>query len=150
MIDEMTSSQRAQRPATATAPGTLAQDLASRTDEQLVALLGARPDLTTPPPAGTAVLAQRALAAPSINLVADDLDLLAEQTLQVGLDAVLDEPRIDAEPLRRAVQHFVHANDECVTALRVCHEPLPATLLSHVGAVLGGLHRSPTRRAMPL
>ncbi len=82
MIDEMTSSERARRTATASAPGTLAEDLAARSDDALVALLAARPDLASPPPAGTAVLAQRALAAPSINLVADDLDLLGVAVLE--------------------------------------------------------------------
>ncbi|GAA1900087.1 helicase-associated domain-containing protein [Williamsia serinedens] len=78
----MTSSERARRTATASAPGTLAEDLAARPDDALVALLAARPDLASPPPAGTAVLAQRALAAPSINLVADDLDLLGVAVLE--------------------------------------------------------------------
>ncbi len=82
MIDEMTSSERARRTATASAPGTLAEDLATRSDDALVALLAARPDLASPPPAGTSVLAQRALAAPSINLVADDLDLLGVAVLE--------------------------------------------------------------------
>lgn len=82
MIDEMTSSERARRATTASAPGTLAEDLAARSDDALVALLAARPDLASPPPAGTAVLAQRALAAPSINLVADDLDLLGVAVLE--------------------------------------------------------------------
>ncbi|MGZ8178712.1 helicase-associated domain-containing protein [Williamsia sp. SKLECPSW1] len=78
----MTSSEQARRPASVSTPDALADDLSARSDDALVALLAARPDLASPPPAGTAVLAQRALAAPSINLVADDLDLLGVAVLE--------------------------------------------------------------------
>ncbi|MFW0785465.1 helicase-associated domain-containing protein [Gordonia sp. CPCC 206044] len=66
----------------------LADDLASRSDADLVELLTARPDLASPPPAGTAVLASRALAAASSALAGEDLDVLAvavlEQSITLG------------------------------------------------------------------
>lgn len=90
IIGGMSSGDRRDGSIDAAGPGGLAADLGARTDDQLVALMAARPDLASPPPAGTAVLAQRALAGPSINLAADDLDLLtvavAEQTIRLGTD----------------------------------------------------------------
>ncbi|MEE3849318.1 helicase-associated domain-containing protein [Gordonia sp. LSe1-13] len=69
----------------------LADDLALRSDDELIALLTARPDLASPPPAGTAVLASRALAAASSALAGEDLDLLSvavlEQTISLGIGA---------------------------------------------------------------
>ncbi|GAA2054109.1 helicase-associated domain-containing protein [Williamsia deligens] len=126
----MTSSDRASRraaaaPETPTTPVTLADDLTARSDEQLVALLAARPDLASPPPAGTAVLAQRALAAPSINLVADDLDLLGvavlEQIIRLcsaaagrgGADAP-DVGTTSADDVRAALTG--RADDDAITA----------------------------------
>ncbi|GGF36414.1 helicase-associated domain-containing protein [Williamsia phyllosphaerae] len=81
------------RPGTGAGPERhvgLAQDLAGRTDEQLVELLLARPDLATPPPTSTAVLAQRALAGPSISLAAEDLDLLAAAVIEQAITATTD------------------------------------------------------------
>ncbi len=76
----------------------LAQDLSGRTDDELVDLLLARPELATPPPTSTAVLAQRALAGPSISLAAEDLDLLAcavvEQVITATADATQSEIRV--------------------------------------------------------
>lgn len=64
----------------------LADDLASRTDDQLVDLLALRPDLASPPPAGTGVLASRALSAASVTLAGEDLDLLGVAVLETALD----------------------------------------------------------------
>ncbi|GAB88706.1 helicase-associated domain-containing protein [Gordonia rhizosphera] len=68
----------------------LADDLAQRSDDELTDLLIARPDLASPPPAGTGVLASRALSAASSALAGDDLDLLSvavlEQAIALGTD----------------------------------------------------------------
>ncbi|AZG45608.1 helicase-associated domain-containing protein [Gordonia insulae] len=70
--------------------GSLADDLALRTDDELVELLTARPDLASPPPAGTGVLASRALSAASSALAGEDLDLPAvavlEQAIALGTE----------------------------------------------------------------
>ena len=70
----------------------LAQALTLRTDAELAQLLLARPDLASPPPRGTAVLAQRAGSAASIALAGEALDLPAvavvEAILEAGSDTV--------------------------------------------------------------
>ena len=60
----------------------LAGDLAARSDDELVALFIARPDLAAPPPQGSGVLGQRALSAASITLAGEDLDVLAVAVLE--------------------------------------------------------------------
>ncbi|WP_026919598.1 helicase-associated domain-containing protein [Gordonia shandongensis] len=64
----------------------LAEDLAQRSDDDLIRLLIARPDLASPPPRGTGVLAQRALSAASLSLAGDDLELLTIAVLEAFLD----------------------------------------------------------------
>lgn len=66
--------------------GTLADDLSRREDADLVELFGLRPDLATPPPQGTGVLAQRAVASASISLAGEDLDLLAVAVLELVIE----------------------------------------------------------------
>ncbi len=68
-------------------PSGLAHVLSQRPDDELVALLGARPDLASPPPGGVNVLAQRAMSAGSINVVGEELDLLHAAILEVLLAA---------------------------------------------------------------
>ena len=67
----------------------LAAELAARSDEELTELLIERPDLASPTPAGTRVLAQRALSAASLSLAGDDLYVLSvavlEQVLALSL-----------------------------------------------------------------
>ncbi|WP_344683976.1 helicase-associated domain-containing protein, partial [Saccharopolyspora taberi] len=67
----------------------LADWLRERSDEELVALLRARPDLATPPPADSAVLATRAGVRSSVARACEDLDAFALSTLEalVLLDA---------------------------------------------------------------
>ncbi|MBE9374046.1 helicase-associated domain-containing protein [Saccharopolyspora sp. HNM0983] len=67
----------------------LADWLRGRSDEQLVALLRARPDLATPSPADTAVLATRAAVRSSVARACEDLDSFALSALEalVLLDA---------------------------------------------------------------
>ncbi|GEE01103.1 hypothetical protein nbrc107696_15490 [Gordonia spumicola] len=67
-------------------PRTASEELASRPDDRLVDLLVRRPDLASPPPRGTGVLAQRAMSAASISLAGDELDLLAIAVLEAFLD----------------------------------------------------------------
>ena len=67
----------------------LADWLRDRSDEELVALLRTRPDLATPPPADTSVLATRAGVRSSVARACEDLDSFALSTLEalVLLDA---------------------------------------------------------------
>ncbi|MGW5521268.1 helicase-associated domain-containing protein [Gordonia sp. NPDC003950] len=60
----------------------LADDLASRSDAQLADLITLRPDLASPPPQGTQVLAQRALSPASVALAGESLDLLGLAVLE--------------------------------------------------------------------
>lgn len=70
--------------------GSLADYLASRSDDELTDLLTARPDLASPPPAGTKVLAARALSSASSALAGEDLDLLTVAVLETIVDAGTD------------------------------------------------------------
>ncbi|MCI2420379.1 helicase-associated domain-containing protein [Saccharopolyspora sp. K220] len=67
----------------------LADWLRERSDEALVALLRARPDLATPPPADTSVLATRVGVRSSVARACEDLDSFTLATLEalVLLDA---------------------------------------------------------------
>ncbi len=84
----------------ATRPRTLAEDLRTRDDAALAALLRARPDLLSPIPSDLTSLAARATTRPSTQRA---IDLLDRFTLQV-LEAVcaLPEP-VTAADLRAAV-----------------------------------------------
>ncbi|QKT06362.1 helicase-associated domain-containing protein [Gordonia sp. X0973] len=75
--------------------------LAARPDDELVDLLRARPDLASPPPNGTGVLAQRAMSAGSMNLIGENLDLLHAAVLETLVDA--DHPLRTAD-VRRALK----------------------------------------------
>lgn len=78
----------------------LADDLAARSDDALTELLSHRPDLASPPPQGTGVLAQRALTAASIGLAGDGLDLLSLAVLEEALRlAVAPEVRTVPAPV---------------------------------------------------
>lgn len=74
-------------------PRGLAETLAGRSDAELTALLVRRPDLASPPPRGTAVLAQRALSSASLALVGEGLDLATVAVLEAFLDVASDAPR---------------------------------------------------------
>lgn len=75
----------------------LAAELAARSDEELTELLIERPDLASPTPAGTRVLAQRALSAASLSLAGEDLDVLSvavlEQVLAFRVDTSKRKPK---------------------------------------------------------
>ncbi|MEV0702444.1 helicase-associated domain-containing protein [Saccharopolyspora sp. NPDC050389] len=94
----------------------LADWLRERSDEQLVALLRARPDLATPPPADNSVLATRLGVRSSVARACEDLDSFALATLEalvlldaddapVSLDAVaaILGPDVTVERARRSV-----------------------------------------------
>ena len=93
----------------------LADDLAARTDDDLRDLLSLRPDLASPPPQGTSVLAQRALAAASIALVGEELDLLTmaviEQfiALSTGPGVARVPASVDADTLVKALSDRAEA-----------------------------------------
>ena len=65
----------------------LADDLSTRSDDALAELLIIRPDLASPPPRGTGVLASRALSPASLSLAGENLDLVAAAVLEAFLDA---------------------------------------------------------------
>jgi hypothetical protein len=65
-----------------TLPRTLADELRSRSDEQLALLLDARPDLLSPPPRDVSELARRATAGPSVWQAINQLDLFSLQVLE--------------------------------------------------------------------
>ena len=92
---------------------------------------------------------RRELASHEREPVADDVDLLREQALQVGLDAVLLQARIDAELVCRVVQHLVDAHEQRIAGLRVGDPPV----LEHAGRARLGIrlfHRQRARRAHPV
>jgi XPB/Ssl2-like helicase family protein len=76
----------------------LADWLRERSDESLVALLRARPDLATPPPADTSVLATRVGVRSSVARACEDLDAFTLTTLEalVLLDADTAPVSLDA------------------------------------------------------
>ena len=75
-------------------PATLAAWLRTRSDEQLAALLAARPDVARPAPSDVVALANRLAVPVSVDRALDELDAL---TLQV-LDAVLLAPTDGVDP----------------------------------------------------
>ncbi|WP_447005408.1 helicase-associated domain-containing protein [Saccharothrix isguenensis] len=86
---------------------TLAEWLRAQDDTALVALLRARPDLATPPPADTTVLATRIGSRASVARACEDLDTLTLTVLEALL--VLDA---DVAPVpRSAVQELFGATD---------------------------------------
>ncbi|MDY6807745.1 MAG: helicase-associated domain-containing protein [Actinomycetota bacterium] len=122
----------------------LADDLALRSDDDLFELLAARPDLASPPPAGTGVLASRALAAPSSALVGEDLDLLdiavLEQVIALGTGSA---GRIPAPTSIDALVAALsgRADDDEIIA-RVHHLRTRALVWGPDDAIVSGAHAS--------
>lgn len=83
--------------------------LRQRGDDELLSLLRARPDLATPPPADSSVLATRVGVRSSVIRACEDLDAFALSTLEalVVLDADQEPVTLDAltEMLGSAVTH---------------------------------------------
>ncbi|WP_424184084.1 helicase-associated domain-containing protein [Actinokineospora sp. G85] len=82
---------------------TLTDWLRARDDEELAALLRARPDLATPRPADTSVLATRAGTRASVARAAEGLDTLTLAVLDALLAADADRAPV---PLSRVVGHL--------------------------------------------
>jgi hypothetical protein len=100
---------------TPAAPRSLADDLRSRDDAQLVALLRARPDLATPVPADVTSLAARATTRASVQRALDRVDALTLQV--VDALAVLPETTSRTE-LARLLGVRPAATTEPLRALR--------------------------------
>ena len=81
----------------ATEPRTLAEDLRSRSDEQIADLLTARPDLVHPIPSDMRALTTRASTSPSIARFLDDVDVLHHFTLRVACELTASEPTTKKE-----------------------------------------------------
>ncbi|HET9656823.1 MAG TPA: hypothetical protein VFP72_15830, partial [Kineosporiaceae bacterium] len=80
-------------------PRSLADELRARPDEELLALLHARPDLAVPRPHEFAVLVSRATSRASVQRAIDGLDAAALQVVEVL--AALPEPVAPGEVSRR-------------------------------------------------
>src|SRR3712207_142171 len=72
------------------APATLASWLRTRSDEQLAALLSARPDVARPAPSDVVALASRLAVPVSVDRALDELDAATLQVLDVVLLADTD------------------------------------------------------------
>ena len=75
------------------------------------------------------------LAAGEGPAVAERRDVLGEEPLQVRLDAVLDQPRVDAELVRAVVVHLVDPHPQPVLGLGVLHDPHGRDALGGLGLV---------------
>ncbi|MGB8405441.1 MAG: helicase-associated domain-containing protein, partial [Mycobacterium sp.] len=78
--------------------------LADLSDEQLVHLLQARPDLTQPPPATLAALAARAQSRQSVKAATDDLDFLHLAVLDALLTLHADRAPVPNSELTAALR----------------------------------------------
>ena len=73
-------------------PKTLAEDLRGRSDDQLAALLRARPDLLHPVPSDMRALTTRAATSPSIARYLDTVDSLHHFALRIACEQTTSEP----------------------------------------------------------
>src|SRR6478672_5119624 len=87
-----------------TEPATLAAWLRTRSDEQIGALLGARPDVARPAPSDVVALASRLAVPVSVDRALDELDAATLQVLDVVLLATTDG--VAADDLPAALPHL--------------------------------------------
>ena len=73
-------------------PRTLAEDLRARSDDELAALLTARPDLLHPIPSDMRALTTRAATAPSIARYLDEVDAVHHFALKIACELSVDAP----------------------------------------------------------
>lgn len=137
------------------APRRLADDLRSRSDDDLRALLRLRPDLVTPVPGDITALAARATTRPSVARAIDRLDQFALHTVEalaiatepVSLTTVrtlLDVPAADAERAVGSLREraLVWGADDALHLVRAVHDvlgPFPAGLGPPLGTTLAQL-----------
>lgn len=137
------------------APRSLADDLRSRSDDDLRALLRLRPDLVTPVPGDITALAARATTRPSVARAIDRLDQFALHTVEalaiatepVSLNtvrALLDVPAADVERAVGSLREraLVWGTDHALHLVRAVHDvlgPFPAGLGPPLGTTLAQL-----------
>ncbi len=130
----------------ATAPRTLADQLRGWSDEQVAALLTARPDLATPVPQDTSQLASRVGTRASVLLAVDQLTQLEltvlDAVVALGGAASVDQlqARVNAAPdsVDQALEHLrrgalLWGTDDSLRALS-CLTDIVGTRISRLGA----------------
>src|SRR3954470_17885968 len=138
---------------------TLADWLRAQDDTVLVALLRARPDLATPVPADTAVLAARIATRASVSRACEDLDTFTLTVLEALLVLDADQRPVPLPDLAKLLGKEVKARPlkQAVTALRgraLLWGPdsalsTPPASRDAVAAFPGGLGRSVPELADP-
>lgn len=104
----------------ASPPRTLADDLRSRTDAELVDLLTARPDLVHPIPSDMRALTTRAATAPSISRFLDDVDAIHHYALRVAC-TLSDAGSTSTEAIVKATTKDIGAKARAAVSTAVDH-----------------------------